>query len=102
MIVEITEDKIGKMSEYAEKMLRYGGKLMSCLDGINEEHGLHHRGYGDRYGEPIVYGGGERIIRHSGRMNYRDHEGWDDMDDRYDDDDIHERRRRSRRTGRYM
>lgn len=27
-IVEITESKVEKMSDYAEKMLKYGGKLM--------------------------------------------------------------------------
>lgn len=35
-VVEITNDKIGKMSEYAEKMLRYGGKLMQCIDSMSE------------------------------------------------------------------
>lgn len=52
----ITEEKtVGKMSECAEKILHYGGKLMQCLEEMD----------GDRYGE-----------RH--RMGYRDEED-DDM-----------------------
>lgn len=46
IIMEITEDKINKMSEYAEKMLRYGGKLMECL----EELGDHDSEMGMRRG----------------------------------------------------
>lgn len=104
-VVEITNDKIGKMSEYAEKMLRYGGKLMQCIDSMSEESGMHHRGgYGNRYGEPIVYGNRygmvERTTRHSGRMDYRDSEDWDDdMEERYEE--MGERRRRDSR-GRYI
>ena len=35
-VIKITESKKDKMSEYAEKMLRYGGKLMQCLDELDE------------------------------------------------------------------
>ena len=35
-IIKISESKKDKMSEYAEKMLRYGGKLMQCLDELDE------------------------------------------------------------------
>ena len=31
-IIEIQEDKLQSMSEYAEKVLRYGGKLMQCIE----------------------------------------------------------------------
>ena len=41
-IVEITEDKFSELTENAEKMLRYGGKVMSCLDSIKRER------YGER------------------------------------------------------
>ena len=33
-IIEIRSDKIDKMSEYTEHILRYGGKMMQCLDEI--------------------------------------------------------------------
>ena len=36
-IIEIQEDKIQCMSEYAEKMLRYGGKLMQCIDELENK-----------------------------------------------------------------
>lgn len=36
-IVEITDDKFSELTENAEKMLRYGGKIMSCLDSIKRE-----------------------------------------------------------------
>ena len=42
MRIVITESKKEKMSEYAEKMLRYGGKLMQCIDSLDEG------GYGNR------------------------------------------------------
>ena len=41
-IVEITDDKFSELTENAEKMLRYGGKVMSCLDSIKRER------YGER------------------------------------------------------
>lgn len=100
-MIEITEDKVSKMSEYAEKMLRYGGKLMQCLDeleggeyGEREHEGRsypHHEGsYSSRYGMRSRYDNyGDRY------MGYRDDD--DDMED-----EMRERRRRSHRTGRYM
>ena len=30
-MIEITENKFDELVENAEKMLRYGGKVMSCL-----------------------------------------------------------------------
>lgn len=33
-MTEITESKFDELVENAEKMLRYGGKVMSCLDSI--------------------------------------------------------------------
>lgn len=99
-MIEITEDKVSKMSEYAEKMLRYGGKLMQCLDeleggeyGGREHEGRsypHHEGsYGGRYGMRSRYD------------NYGDRYYGEKDDDEWEDE-MHERRRRSRRTGRYM
>lgn len=95
-MIELTENKYDKMSEYAEKMLKYGGKLMSCISEMGEEHGYGHReGYGMRYGS------GSSINSRYG-YGMRDDEDWDEMDERYDD--MNERRGRRRRDsrGRYM
>lgn len=80
-MIRITSEKRDEMSELAEKMLHYGGKLMTCLESLGDE------GYGER-------------------MGMRDDEDWDD-----DDDDMGMRggyrggygmrRGRSSRTGRY-
>lgn len=31
MMIEIEDSKVERMSDYAEKMLKYGGKLMQCI-----------------------------------------------------------------------
>lgn len=81
MKIIVTESKKEKMSEYAEKMLHYGGKLMQCIESLGDEEmgerdedymGNRGGGYGNRYGNR-----------------------WAD-----DDDDMGERRRR-RSNGRY-
>lgn len=91
-IIEITETKVDKMAEYAEEMLRYGGKLMQCIDALGSED------YGDRGGRYGDYGERGRYGNRGGSMNYRDDEDWDS------DDMIGERRGRRRRDsrGRYM
>lgn len=78
-MIKITDSKKDEMSELAEKMLHYGGKLMSCLESLGDED----------YGE---------------RMGMRD--DWDDDED--DDMGMRGgrggygmRRGRSSRTGRY-
>ncbi len=38
-IIEITEDKFEELGENVEKMLRYGGKVMSCIDHIRRKSG---------------------------------------------------------------
>jgi hypothetical protein len=40
MMIEISESKVEKMSDYAEKMLRYGGKLMQCIEELSEGEGM--------------------------------------------------------------
>lgn len=93
MFIEIKEDKFEKIAEYTEKMLKYGGKIMSCLSEIGEEYGMNFRedGYGNRYGERGGYGnrysGGSMNGRYGmrGGMNYRDEEEWED-------DEMNERR----------
>lgn len=36
-IVEIENSKIEDLSEYLEKVLKYGGRAMSCLEHLKEE-----------------------------------------------------------------
>ena len=57
-IIEIKEDKLQHLSEYAEKVLHYGGKLMQCIEDLdtkskyNEFRGSEPRKYDkDRWGE---------------------------------------------------
>lgn len=77
-IIEITENKMSDLYEYAEKMLKYGGKMMSCLEDLKEGKSMGHRGYG--YGN-----------RHDG---YGERE-WED------EDEMGERRMRTTRYTRY-
>ena len=54
-IIEITEHKMSDLYECAEKMLKYGGKVMNYLEEMREHSSMGHRGYGgdrhDDYGE---------------------------------------------------
>lgn len=36
-MIEITEDKFDGLYENAEKMLKYGGKLMHCLEELKSD-----------------------------------------------------------------
>lgn len=81
-VIKITEHKKDKLSDYAEKMLRYGGKLMQCIEELDDED------MGERF---------------------EDDDDDDDMGERggyrgggYGGGSMGERRRRSRRTGRFM
>ena len=38
-MVEITENKFDELVENAEKMLKYGGKVMSCLEDMRRGEG---------------------------------------------------------------
>ena len=59
-VIRIEESKKDKMSEYAEKMLKYGGKLMQCIESLGE-----------------------------GSMGQRDDEDYDDdEDEEFDEDEI--------------
>lgn len=96
-IVEISEHKLDKATDYAEKMLKYGGMLMQCLTEWEDESG-----YGERGGSQGGYSrsmmgsrGGYGMRR--GDMSYRDEEEWED------DEMMGERRGRRRRDsmGRY-
>ena len=72
-MIQITEDKKSEMSELCEKMLHYGGKLMSCIESMSEEGAIGERrnmgmrqdggryGMGMRYEDPIGMRGGYGI-----------------------------------------
>ena len=102
-LLEITENKFDKMAEYTEKMLKYGGKLMSCISELGEEHGMSFRGEGsyrggmnyrddEEYSRSMM---GNRRGYNSRVYNERDEEDWED-------EEMSERRGRRRRSnGRY-
>lgn len=99
-MIQIEESKVNKLSDHIEQGLRHLGKAMQCVDEWMEEGSMHHReGHEMPHPEHVGrYGGGHmdgRYPIYRGGMGYRDDEDWDD-------DEYAERRRRSRRTGRYM
>ena len=69
MMIEIEDSKVERMSGYAEKMLKYGGKLMQCIEELSEGSGMGQRddGYGNRGG----YGGGYGNRYGGGSMGQR-------------------------------
>ncbi len=88
-MIEISESKKEKLSEHIEKALHEMGKAMAICEqfgSMGERGGMRGGSYGNRYDDM-----GER-----GRYGMRDDEDWDE------DEMMGERRRRSRRTGRYM
>ena len=44
-IIEVQESKIDHLSEYAEKVVKYGKQLLECLDDMTGEK------YDERYGK---------------------------------------------------
>ena len=51
-IIEIQDTKLQNLSEYAEKVLRYGGKLMQCLEDLEEKSSYNeYRGVDYRHGD---------------------------------------------------
>ena len=82
-IIKIEESKVDKMSEYCEKMLKAGGKMMQCLEELSEG------GYGERDDED------DDDEMEGMRGGYRRGYGMRDYDG-------YGMRRRSSRTGRYM
>lgn len=99
-VIEISEKKYDKLSEHIEESLRHLGKAMSCIAEIGEPYGLGYRDeeqmmYPDgRHSRSMM---GSRYGMRGDRMGYRD-----DDDDWDEDEMMGERRRRSRRSGRYM
>ena len=98
-MIKITEEKVGKLSDHIEESLRHLGKAMQCVDEWMEDGSeMGYRGdYGMRGSQGGRYSGGSQGSYGSrGGYGMRDDEDWDEMEE------IGERRRRSRRTGRYM
>lgn len=99
-MIEVSEKKYEKLSGHIEESLRHLGKAMSCISEIGEPYGLGYRDeeqmeYQDgRHSRSMM---GSRYGMRGGRMGYRD-----DDDDWAEDEMMGERRRRSRRTGRYI
>lgn len=48
-IIEVQDQKIENLSEYAEKILKYGGKLMQCLEEMSSKSHYMER---SSYNEP--------------------------------------------------
>ena len=93
-MIQIEESKLDKMSEYAEKMLKYGGKLMSCIEEMSEESGMGERGRMNYRDE-----GRQSYGRYGNRGGYGNRE--DDDDEEYEHDQRMNERRRRESTGRH-
>lgn len=93
-MIEISEHKLDKATDYAEKMLKYGGMLMQCLSEWGEESG-----YGERGDEEY------RRSMMGNRMGYGSrYGGTNPREDEWEDDEMSERRggrRRRDSMGRY-
>ena len=93
-MIEISEHKLDKATDYAEKMLKYGGMLMQCLSEWGEESG-----YGERGDEEY------RRSMMGNRMGYGSRYGvMNPREDEWEDDEMSERRggrRRRDSMGRY-
>ena len=87
-MIEIEDSKVERMSDYAEKMLKYGGTLgnqiMQCIEELSEGSGMGQRddGYDDYdeyddmgqrggYGNRGGYGGGYGNRYGGGSMGQR-------------------------------
>ena len=86
-IIKITEEKKEKLSEYVEKMLRYGGKAMQCIEELGEDS------MGERYDDDDDWDDEDMMgYRYGGGMGER----------RYRRENGGMGERRSRRTGRFI
>lgn len=97
-MIEIETKEMQHASEYAEKALKYMGKVMQCISswedesGMGERGGMNYREEDEEYGRSMM--GSRRGYGMRGNMNYRDEDY---------DDEMSERRggRRRRSNGRY-
>lgn len=106
-VIEISDSKVDKMSEYVEDMLWAGGELMHCIEKMKGEHGYGEReGYsheGRSYRKDMMgsrYGMRSRYDSYGQRGDY----GYRDDEEMEEDEMMGERRGRRRRDsrGRYM
>lgn len=74
-IIEVQDQKIEHLSEYAEKVLKYGGKLMQCLEELTSKSDYSERsgrkymdkyrdGYMERYGMRKHYDDDDEFVRY--------------------------------------
>lgn len=97
-MIEIEDSKVDKMAELAEKMLKYGGKLMSCIEELSEESGMGERGgYGNRGPGGSM---GNRYIERDGAGGNRTG-GYGNRDEDWEEDEQMGERRGVKGTGRY-
>ena len=45
-IIEVQDTKLDNLSEYVEKMINYGGKVMRCIEEMQSKD------YNEKYGRP--------------------------------------------------
>ena len=94
-VIEISDSKVDKMSEYVEDMLWAGGELMHCIEKMKDEY----EGYGEREGYRGGRQGGSSYGSRYGMRSRYDNYGY--RDDEEWEEEMGERRRRDSR-GRYM
>lgn len=100
--IEIEEGKVDKMAELAEKMLKYGGKLMSCIEELSEESGMGERGGGSSGNRGSQGGGGSMGSRYGEREGgYGNRGGYGEREEEWEEMDQMGERRGVRGTGRY-
>lgn len=91
-VIEISDSHVHKLSDHIEQGLHHLGKAMMCVENLMDDGYMGHRKH-DPYMHDSRYG---RMHEH--KMGMRD---YDDDDDEWEDE-MAERRHRSRRTGRYI
>lgn len=70
-IIEMKEGKLEHLSEYAEKVLRYGGKLMQCIEDLEGKSKYEeYRGTDYRRGVSYRHGDKERWDEDTYRGRY--------------------------------
>lgn len=63
-MIQITEEKKEKLTDMCEKMLHYGGKIMQCLESLDDEECEAEMGMRDPYDD-------EEEMGMRGRMGMR-------------------------------
>lgn len=95
-MIEVTEDKVSKLSDHIEKGLHHLGRAMSCVEQMmgseyGDRGGMYYRDEG-KYGRYSKHIGMRDDYGYRGSMGYKDDE---------DEWEMNERRRRDSR-GRYI